>query len=212
MSLLLEVPTLHGLLVRLEPLSERHAADLAVAAEEDRSAYSFTWVPHGSEIAEYLDAQFERVEGGTLIPFAQIRLTDERAVGCTAYWDLRPWPDRAEPCAVEIGFTWLAASAQGTGINVESKLLLIGHAFEQLGVARVDLKTDARNERSRRAIEGLGAHFEGVLRNWSRSWAPGEEGRLRNSAMYSFIDSEWPSCEEHLRKRLGHFQAGGANG
>lgn len=212
MSLLLEVPTLHGLLVRLEPLSERHAADLSVAAEEDRSAYSFTWVPHGSEIAEYLDAQFEWAEGGTLIPFAQIRLTDERAVGCTAYWDLRPWPDRAEPCAVEIGWTWLAASAQRTGINVESKLLLIGHAFEQLGVARVDLKTDARNGRSRRAIEGLGAHFEGILRNWSRSWAPDEEGRLRDSAMYSFVDSEWPSCEEHLRKRLGPFQAGGANG
>ncbi len=209
---LLEVPTLHGLLVRLEPLSERHAADLGVASEEDRSAYGFTWVPHRSEIAAYLDAQFERAEEGTLIPFAQIRLTDERAVGCTAYWDPRRWPGRAELCAVEIGWTWLAASAQRTGINVESKLLLVKHAFEQLGVARVDLKTDARNERSRKAIEGLGAQFEGVLRNWSRSWAQGEEGRLRDSAMYSFIDSEWPSCEEHLRKRMSLFRPHGANG
>lgn len=209
---LLEVPTLHGVLVRLEPLSERHAADLEVASEEDRGAYRFTWVPRGPEMAEYLDAQLERAEDGTLIPFAEIRLTDERAVGCTAYWDLRPWPGRAELCAVEIGWTWLAASAQRTGTNVESKLLLVRHAFEKLGVARVDLKTDARNQRSRKAIEGLGAHFEGVLRNWSRSWAPGEEGELRDSAMYSFIDSEWPSCEEHLRNRLSLFRADGANG
>ncbi len=211
MSLLPEV-TLHGVLVRLEPLSERHATDLAVAAEEDRSAYGFTWVPRGSEMAAYLEAQFERAEDGTLMPFAQVRLTDERAVGCTAYWDLRPWPDRAEPSAVEIGWTWLAGSAQGTGINLESKLLLIRHAFEQLGVARVDLKTDARNERSRRAIEGLGAHFEGILRNWSRSWAPGEEGQLRDSAMYSIVDSEWPACEERLRNRLGLVEADGTNG
>ncbi len=212
MGLLLDVPTLHGALVRLEPLSERHAADLAAAADEERSAYRFTWVPHGSEIADYLDALFERADDGTLFPFAQIRLTDERAVGCTAYWDLRPWPGRAEPCAVEIGWTWLAASAQRTGINVEAKLLLIRHAFEQLGVARVDLKTDARNERSRRAIAGLGAHFEGVLRNWSRSWALDEEGQLRDSAMYSFIDSEWPSCEERLRKRLSRRRTDGPNG
>jgi RimJ/RimL family protein N-acetyltransferase len=72
-----------------------------------------------------------------------------------------------------------------------------------LGVARVDIKTDARNERSRRAILGLGARFEGVLRSWSESWAPGEEGRLRDSAMYSVIAAEWPSCEKHLRDRLG---------
>jgi len=110
-----DVPTLHGSLVRLEPLSVRHASDLAVAAEEDRSAYGFTWVPHGSEIDEYLGSQFEGAATGKLAPFAQIRLTDERAVGCTAYWDPRVWPGRSEICAVEIGFTWLGASAQGTG-------------------------------------------------------------------------------------------------
>jgi RimJ/RimL family protein N-acetyltransferase len=202
--LLPDVPVLHGTLVRLEPLSTRHAADLAAAAEEDRSSYDFTYVPRGSEVDEYLRWQFQRAQGGNLAPFAQIRLTDEQAVGATAYWDPRPWPGRSEPCAVEIGFTWLAASAQGTGINVEAKLLLFRYAFEQLGVARVDLKTDARNERSRRAIEGLGAHFEGVLRSWSQSWAPGEEGQLRDSAMYSVIASEWASCEDHLHKRLSH--------
>jgi RimJ/RimL family protein N-acetyltransferase len=205
MVLSFDLATLRGSLVRLEPLSERHARDLAAAAEEDRSTYAFTWVPRESEIEEYLRSQFDRARTGKLIPFAQVRLSDERAVGCTAYWDPRLWPDRSEPCAVEIGFTWLAASAQSTGINVEAKLLLFKCAFEQLGVARVDLKTDARNERSRRAIAGLGARFEGVLRSWSPSWAPGEDGRLRDSAMYSVIASEWASCEAHLRNRLSRF-------
>jgi N-acetyltransferase len=202
MGLVLGVSALSGRLVRLEPLSRRHAADLAVAAEEDRSAYRFTWVPRGDEIEEYLDSHFQRRQTGKFMPFAQIRLADDRAVGCTAFWDPRVWPGRSELCAVEIGFTWLGASAQRTGINVESKLLLLKHAFERWGVARVDLKTDARNERSRIAIEGLGAQFEGVLRSWSQSWAPGEEGQLRNTAMFSVIASEWPICEHHLQRRL----------
>jgi len=200
-----DVPVLDGALVRLEPLSGRHAADLARAAEEDRSAYAFTWVPRHDEIDDYLHSQFQRAVEGKVIPFAQIRLTDQRAVGCTAYGNPRTWPNRPETCAVEIGWTWLGASAQRSGINVESKLLLFTHAFEQLGVARVDIKTDARNEKSRRAIERLGAHFEGVLRSWSESWAPGEEGRLRDSAMYSVVAAEWPSCQQHLRERLARF-------
>jgi N-acetyltransferase len=200
-----DVPVLDGALVRLEPLSGRHAADLARAAEEDRGAYAFTWVPRHDEIEHYLHSQFQRAVEGKVIPFAQIRLTDQRAVGCTAYGNPRTWPNRPETCAVEIGWTWLGATAQRSGINVESKLLLFTYAFEQLGVARVDIKTDARNEKSRRAIERLGAHFEGVLRSWSESWAPGEEGRLRDSAMYSVVAAEWPSCQQHLRERLARF-------
>jgi len=207
MILDIDVPALSGALVRLEPLAPRHAADLVVAAEEDRSAYGFTWVPCGPEIEEYLRSQFQRAEAGKMTPFAQIRLSDERAVGCTAYWDPRAWPDRPGLCAVEIGFTWLAASALSTGINIESKLLLLKHAFEQLGVARVDFKTDARNARCR-ALDGLDARFEGVLRSWSRSWAPGEDGQLRDSAMYSVIAAEWPSCERHLLTRLGSPEPG----
>jgi RimJ/RimL family protein N-acetyltransferase len=209
MSLLLDVPVLSGHLVRLEPLANLHAADLAIAAGEDRRAYDFTWVPHPSEMEEYLQSVFQRSESGTFVPFAQIRLSDGRAVGCTAYSGPRAWPGRTDLCAVEVGFTWLGASSQRTGLNIEAKLLLFEFAFEQLGVARVDLKTDARNERSRRAIEGLGARFEGVLRNWSQSWAPGERGRLRDSAMYSVLDSEWPACRAHLRERLGHLGSGG---
>ncbi len=199
------VPVLEGTLVRLEPLSAAHADDLAVAAEEDRGSYRFTLVPRATEVDAYLAAQFERTEQG-LIPFAQIRRSDDRAVGCTAYWDPRYWPGHARSVrglrAVEIGFTWLAASAQGSGINAEAKLLLMRHAFDVLAVARVDLKTDARNGRSRRAMEALGLSFEGVLRSWSISWAPGEQGRLRDSAMYSVVESEWPAVQGQISRRV----------
>ncbi|MFI0372098.1 GNAT family N-acetyltransferase [Actinomadura sp. 1N219] len=170
MNVRLDVPVLAGDLVRLEPLAMRHAPDLAAAAEEDRSSCGFTLVPRGAEVPDYLAAQLAR-DG--LTPFAQVRTADGKAVGCTGLWDPRTWPDRPELRAIEIGFTWLAASAQGTGINAEAKLLLLSHAFETLGVTRVDLKTDARNHRSRRALERLGIPFEGVLRAWSVSWVRG---------------------------------------
>ena len=109
---------------------------------------------------------------------------------------------REDLCAVEVGWTWLAASAQRTGINREAKLLLFTYAFESLGVARVDLKTDARNERSRRAIAGRGATFEGVLRSGSRSHAEGETGRLRDSAMFSVVAAEWPAVRTHLEGQI----------
>ncbi|HUC36301.1 MAG TPA: GNAT family protein [Acidimicrobiales bacterium] len=204
----LHAPELAGSLVRLEPLAMHHAPDLAEAAKEDRSSYGFTVVPAAGEVEDYLQDQFERAKDGRLAPFALVRLADERAVGCTAYWEPRTWPGRDELCAIEIGWTWLAASAQRSGINLESKLLLLAYAFEVLDLARVDFKTDARNLRSRRAIEGLGAKFEGVLRHWSPSRAPGEDGLLRDSAMYSVIACEWPRVKEHLRRRI---QAGHQN-
>jgi|EndMetStandDraft_8_1072994.scaffolds.fasta_scaffold378029_1 N-acetyltransferase len=195
----LDVPVLHGSLVRLEPLAVRHAPDLARATEEDRSSYGFTLVPRAGSVEAYLSAQLAR-DG--LTPFAQVRARDGRAVGCTAFWDPRTWPGRDDLRAIEVGWTWLGASAQGTGINAEAKLLLFTYAFETLGVARVDLKTDARNARSRRAIERLGAHFEGVLRRWSPSWAPGEEGLLRDSAIFSVVAAEWPAVKTALAARL----------
>ena len=203
MSFLAELPVLSGALVRLEPLSPAHQADLAVAAEEDRGSYAFTEVPRAAGVAAFLAAHAERAAAGRMVPFAQIRRADGRAVGCTSYYDPRYWPGRPDLCAVEIGWTWLAASAQGTGINTEAKLLLLDHAFEQLRVARVDFKTDARNARSRRALAGLGASFEGVLRAWSPSRVPGEEGRLRDSAMFSIVAAEWPQTRAGLRARLG---------
>jgi RimJ/RimL family protein N-acetyltransferase len=195
----LDVPVLHGSLVRLEPLAMSHAPDLTRATEEDRSSYGFTLVPRAAGVEAYLSAQLAR-DG--LTPFAQVRARDGRAVGCTAFWDPRTWPGRDDLRAIEVGWTWLGASAQGTGINAEAKLLLFTYAFETLGVARVDLKTDARNARSRRAIERLGAHFEGVLRRWSPSWAPGEEELLRDSAIFSVVAAEWPAVKGALAGRL----------
>jgi RimJ/RimL family protein N-acetyltransferase len=115
---------------------------------------------------------------------------------------LRPF---ATPYAVEIGGTWLATSAQRSGINTEAKLLLLDYAFETWHVGRVDLKTDARNDRSRNAILRIGASFEGVLRHWQPSLVEGEEGTLRDSAMFSIVDSEWPSVRERLTSLLDHY-------
>lgn len=202
MGFQLEGPVLEGTLVRLEPLGHRHAADLAEAAEEHRDSYAFTWVPRADEVGDYVDAQLARAATGRLAPYAQISLASGRAVGATSYWEPRCWRSDDRLDAVEVGFTWLAASAQGTGLNAESKLLLFRHAFEEWGVARVDLKTDARNARSRAAIASTGARLEGVLRNWSRSWAPGEDGLLRDSAVFSVTAAEWPECRDRLTARV----------
>jgi len=203
-----DIPVLNGTLVRLEPLAPGHTAGLAAAAEEDRGSFAFTYVPRAWQMADYLAAHLERAEHGTMAPFAQIRQRDGQAVGVTTYWEPRFWPGRGDLCAIEIGWTWLAASAQRTGINTEAKLLLLEYAFGTLGVARADFKTDARNRQSRRALERLGAQFEGVLRQWSPSHVPGEEGRLRDSAVFSIIASEWPALRAALRARL----AGGRDG
>lgn len=159
-------------------------------------------MPRAHEVEDYIAAHLRRAADGLMAPFAQIRVSDGRAVGCTPFWDPRTRPDGEELCAVMIGWTWLAGSAQRSGINLEAKLLLFRYAFETLGVVRVDLSTDARNERSWRAIAGLGATFEGVLRSWSRSHAPGEDGQLRDSALFSVVNSEWPAVEAQLIGRL----------
>lgn len=206
MSFTAKGPVLEGSLVRLEPLEQRHAGELGVAAEENRESYAFTWVPRADEVDAYVDAQLARAAAGRLVPYAQVSLATGRVVGTTSYWEPRCWRSEDRLDAVEIGFTWLAASAQGTGVNAEAKLLLFRHAFEEWGASRVDLKTDARNSRSRAAIESVGARFEGVLRNWSRSWAPGEEGRLRDSAIFAITAEEWPERREALERRVARYR------
>jgi RimJ/RimL family protein N-acetyltransferase len=120
----------------------------------------------------------------------------------TNYLTLRWEPQTQVPYAVEVGGTWLAHSAQRSGINVEAKLLLFSHAFETWRVGRVDLKTDARNARSRAAIEGVGGQFEAVLRSWQPSHARGERGRLRDTAMFSIVTADWPDVRARLESRL----------
>ncbi len=197
-------PTLAGRRVRLEPLSFDHAPALVAAANEDRSAYRFAAVPDGLEsmhsaIGDLLAAQSR----GEVVPFAQVRIADGVPVGMTRFLAIRRDDPRAKPIAVEIGGTWLGASAQRSGINREAKRLLLAYAFEHWRVRRVDVKTDARNEHARRAIEGIGATLEGVLRAWQPSQVPGEDGRSRDTAMYSIVADEWPAVRAALDAGLG---------
>lgn len=200
---MIEVPEQRGRLVRLEPLRIGHIDALVAAAEEDRSSFAWTSVPRTpAAMARQVEALLEAQRVGDTIPFVQIQRSDGRPVGMTRYLTLRWRPSAARLDGVEIGGTWLAASAQRRGINLEAKLLLLTYAFEVWGVGRVDLKTDARNDRSRAAIVGLGATFEGVLRNWQPSHATGEDGLLRDTAMYSIISEEWPAVRENLVCRI----------
>jgi len=185
---------LEGQRVRLEPLVWEHIDDLAAAADADRETYGWTTVPEGwAAMAAYVE---QLQEDGDTVPFTQVRTSDDRAVGVTRLINLRPH-------AVETGGTWLAREAQRSGINREAKLLLLTHAFEDLGVGRVEFLTDARNAQSRDAIEGIGATFEGVLRSWQPSRVAGEESSLRDSAIFSIVAAEWPGVRERLRAQLG---------
>jgi RimJ/RimL family protein N-acetyltransferase len=199
----LNVKELVGEYVRLEPLSEAHVDELVDAATEERDTFSFTTVSrdHDAMLGDVRGRLSDHVSGEA-VPFAQLSVASGRVVGMTRYMSIRRREGEEIPYAVEIGGTWLCASAQRTGINTEAKLILLAHAFEVWGVGRVDFKTDARNERSRRAIERLGATFEGVLRHWQPSLVSGEETQLRNSAMYSILDTEWPRVSADLRSRL----------
>jgi len=195
-----EAPTLTGRTVQLEPLRLDLVDDLVVAANEDRSTYSWTAVPADADsMQRYVQGLLtEQAEGG-VVPFAQRRLADGAVVGCTRFMRLEWWGGRAVPDEVEVGGTWLAASAQRTGLNSEAKYLLFRHAFESWTVHRVCLCTDARNLRSRDAIERIGAQFEGILRNHRGSYAHGEAGHsARDSAIFSITSAEWPA----LRTRL----------
>jgi RimJ/RimL family protein N-acetyltransferase len=196
--------TLAGHHVELLPLAPEHAPDLLAAATLDRSSYGFTEVPATAEhMARYIATLLAKRDAGTDLPFVQRRRIDGRLVGCTRFLEMRRWRGRPEPDEVEIGGTWLAADVQRSAINTEAKLLLLTRAFDGWHVDRVAIATDDRNERSRRAIERLGARFEGVLRHHRPSMAPGEAGRPRDTAMYSITDDDWPAVREALLARLG---------
>lgn len=203
------IPTLSGRLVSLEPLTLQHVDLLYEAAREDRASYRFTSVPESREgIAAFVMDMVRMWEAGEIVPFVQVDASTSRPVGVTRYMTIRSLRAGSAPYAVEIGGTWLAQSAQRSGVNTEAKLMLLDYAFETWRVGRVDLKTDARNERSRNAISRIGATFEGVLRHWQPSLAEGEEGKLRDSAMYSILDNEWPSVRERLTSLLARYANG----
>ena len=194
------VDALIGRHVRLEPLSNAHVDSLVRASSEDRASYGFTKVPQGATaMGIHVGALLGEHESGETVPLVQIDVQRSRVVGMTRYLTLRTRPGETTPYAVEIGGTWLSASAQRSPINTEAKYLLLRQAFEDWRVTRVDLKTDNRNEQSKVAIARLGATFEGVLRHWQPSLVVGEEAMYRDSAMFSIIDTEWTMVASHLR-------------
>lgn len=196
-------PTLGGRHVTLTPLALDDVAALVRAASEDRAAYGWSIVPAtDAEMRELVSRLLQDRDRREAVPFATRRSDTSEIIGMTRFLTLRWFFAREYPDAVEIGGTFLSASRQRTAANTEAKLLMLRHAFDVWGVRRVDLKTDARNVRSRRAIERIGAQFEGVLRNWQAAQVEGEVGRTRDSAMYSVLDTEWPDVRTRLEDRL----------
>lgn len=197
-------PTLTGTHVQLEQLRIEFADELTAAGNQDRSTYGWTAVPPTPDgMKRYIDGLLKDQQARLAVPFAQRRISDGALVGCTRYLRLEWWGGNALPDEVEIGGTWLAATAQRTPINTEAKYLLLGNAFDAWNVHRVAICTDARNAQSRTAILRIGATFEGVLRSHRGSYAPGEENVVaRDSAMYSVVRDEWPAVKQGLELKL----------
>ena len=186
---------LDGKVVRLEPLARRHEEGLFEVARDERI---WRWMPYDASASPetfhaWLEDAMAASEAGTEGAFATIDADTGQPIGSTRYLALRP-----EHRSLEIGWTWLAPAYWQTGANIEAKLLMLRHAFEDLGCLRVEFKTDARNDRSRAALAALPARFEGVFRKHMLV----RGGERRDSAYYSIIDEEWPEVRENLERRL----------
>jgi RimJ/RimL family protein N-acetyltransferase len=184
---------LEGRLVRLEPLVPEHEEALWEASRDPRT---WRWLSvvqpqTRAEWSGWMRQALEAAANGTEIPFAT--RSRGRVVGSTRFLALRP-----EHRSIEIGWTWVHPEAWSSGVNVEAKLLQLEHAFETLGCRRVELKTDALNERARSALVALGTTFEGIHRKHMLV----RGGENRDSAWYSVVDDEWPSVRAHLERRL----------
>lgn len=177
--------------MRLEPLAPAHAADLYAAGGEER-IWRYAARPALKSVADAEDwimACLQEAAAGVRVTFSVIHLETGLAVGSTAYIDIV-----REHRTLEIGMTWYGTAWQRTGVNTECKYLLLRHAFEDLAARRVSLKSDSRNERSRRAILRLGAVEEGTLRNHRIA----RDGADRHTVYYSVIESEWPAVKKRL--------------
>jgi RimJ/RimL family protein N-acetyltransferase len=187
--------TLTGKHVRLEPLSESHIPGLtAIGAGQDFWDFMlYGRITTEDDMRNWVRDIMSRAKKGTDLPFAVIHLASGRVAGATRYLNIMP-KDRG----LEVGGTWYGLEFQRTAVNTESKYLLFTHAFEALKCIRLQIKTDARNIRSQRAIERIGAVREGVLRN--HMILP--DGRYRDSVFYSILDSEWPAVKTRIEKML----------
>jgi N-acetyltransferase len=180
--------------VRLEPLTLQHHAALC---EVGLAAPLWRWtvgsIATPEDLREYLESALAAEKAGTAIPYATVEQKSGRVIGSTRFMNI----DRANK-RMEIGSTWVAPAWQRTAVNTEAKYLMLRHAFEDLGCIRVELKTDALNEQSRRAILRIGAKEEGIFRNHMICYG----GRIRDSAYFSVIDSEWAAVKATLEARL----------
>lgn len=188
---------LEGATVRLEPLRPEHADPLLALARRDPDAYRHTSTPvtEAQRDAYVAKAFRERAEGRT-VPLAVYHRTagaDAALAGTTRYTDLDD-----EHRVGEIGYTWYRTDLFGTGVNVQCKYLMLRHAFEDAGLHRIQLHTDQRNERSQRAIEALGARYEGVLRRHKRR----KDGSVRDTVVYAVTDLDWPEVRDRLAERV----------
>lgn len=188
---------LEGELVAMEPLAPEHESDLFAAGSDERV---WRWIDEYVAVSrerfhDWMTEALDLSAAGGECAFATVDLAGGRAIGSSRY--IAP----SEPdLRVEIGWTWLTPAAWRGGANVEAKLLMLRHAFEELGCRRVEFKTDARNERSRGAIAALPAQFEGIFRKHRIVRGVGQ----RDSAFYSVIDDEWPAVKANLERRLSH--------
>jgi RimJ/RimL family protein N-acetyltransferase len=185
-----------GDVVTLEPLGRRHVEGLLVAG---RPQEIWTWWPVNpaesrEAMEEWVDAGLAAAERGERQHYATLDAVTAEVIGSTSYCLIEP-----DNGVVEIGWTFLTPSRWRTRANTEAKLLMLRHAFETLGCQRVQIVTDARNERSRAAISSLPAQFEGIHRDDRRL----RDGTRRSSAFYSIVDSEWPTVEAALALRSG---------
>ena len=182
------------MIAELRPLERSHQdALLAAATDGELWNLAVTIVPNAATIEAYIELALDGRDRGTVLPYAIVDKDRDRVVGSTRFWKI----DRANR-KLEIGHTWLAASAQRTGINTEAKYLMLRHAFETLGCVRVQFTTDELNARSRAAILRLGAVEEGIVRH--ERIMP--DGRKRNSVRFSIIDDEWPAVRSRLERKL----------
>jgi RimJ/RimL family protein N-acetyltransferase/predicted N-acetyltransferase YhbS len=194
--------TLTGTRVRLEPLAHRHGPGLAAAAAGGGELYRWTAVPLDEATARgYIETALAARDRGAAVPFAVVRLADEAVIGSTRFWDMGywAWPGRdpaapRTPDTCEIGHTWLGPDAIRTGANTQMKRLMLTHAFETWQVQSVCLHTDARNARSRAAMERIGARFEGIL----RAHRLAADQTPRDSARYAITAADWPAVSERL--------------
>ncbi|AMB41468.1 MULTISPECIES: GNAT family N-acetyltransferase [Paenarthrobacter] len=190
----IEPITLRGHFVTLEPLDASHHDGLVEAARDGELwKLWYTSVPTPEGMAADIDRRLALQAAGSMLPFATRLNSTGKLIGMTTYMNID-----ADTPRVEIGSTWNAASAHGTGTNPDSKLLLLRHAFETLGCPAVEFRTHWLNHQSREAIARLGARQDGVLRSHSRS----KDGALRDTVVFSILEHEWPAVRNGLEYRL----------